>query len=88
MGETGKKAVGENVRIPAVGMVFKKPVGDSRLATGSRPSLQLTGRMFLGSFSGTIQAERIKDNLRDWLLNVLGNVETNQSVWTGKDVCK
>lgn len=54
MGETGKKAVGENVRIPAVGMVFKKPVGDSRLATGSRPSLQLTGRMFLGSFSGTI----------------------------------
>ena len=68
MAETVKKAAGENVGIPAVGVVFKKPVGDSRLARGSRPSFQLTGRMFLGSFSGTTQEERIKDNLRDWLL--------------------
>lgn len=49
MGETGKKASGENVRIPAVGEAFKKPVEASRLARGNRPSLQLTGRMFLGS---------------------------------------
>lgn len=55
MAETVKKAAGENVGIPAVGVVFKKPVGDSRLARGSsRPSFQLTGRMFLGSFSVTI----------------------------------
>lgn len=31
MAETVKKAAGENVGIPAVGVVFKKPVGDSRI---------------------------------------------------------
>lgn len=38
MAETVKKAAGENVGIPAVGVVFKKPVGDSRLARRRDPA--------------------------------------------------